>query len=163
MQLKLATAAAGAWLILCSAAAIADVVLDVAEQALLGKRQVDAYAALAPLQMERAGDVRFDYLLGIAALDSGKPGEAIIALERVLTVDPAHAQARAELARAYFVLGDHAHARREFAAVKSQKIARRGAGNDPKIFGRDGGARAAHRSQRAGLCRTRRRSRQQHQ
>lgn len=120
MPHRIATAATSAWLVLFSLNAAADAVLDAAEQALLAQRAADAYAALAPLQMERAGDVRFDYLFGIAALDSGKPGEAILAFERVLTINPTHAQARAELARAYFMLGDHAGARREFAAVKAQ-------------------------------------------
>ena len=120
MRQRIVTAATYAWLALYSLTATADAVLAAAEQALLAQRPADAYAALAPLQMDRAGDPRFDYLLGMAALDSGRPGEAILAFERVLTVDPAHAQARAELARAYFVLGDHAGARREFAAVKDQ-------------------------------------------
>lgn len=111
---------AGVWLALFSLCAAADAVLDDAEQALLAQRPAAAYAALAPLQSQRAGDVRFDYLLGIAALDSGRPGEAIIAFERVLAVNPEHAQARAELARAYFVLGDHTGARREFDTVTRQ-------------------------------------------
>ena len=63
------------------------------------------YLALAPQADERAGDPAFDYALGIAALDSGRYGEAIIALQRVLAVQPGNAQARAELARAYALAG----------------------------------------------------------
>jgi hypothetical protein len=40
----------------------------------------------------------FDYLLGIAALDSGKPDRATIAFERVLAVNPNFAGARLDLA-----------------------------------------------------------------
>ena len=80
-----------------------------------------AYAILKPLEAERSGDPDFDYLLGIAALDSGRATEAVFALERVLAVNPAHPQARAEIARAYFVLGETTAAKREFESVKSQQ------------------------------------------
>lgn len=75
------------------------------------------YRTLAPQADERAGDPAFDYALGIAALDSGRYGEAIIALQRVLAVQPNNAQARAELARAYALAGDIDTAREQFATV----------------------------------------------
>ena len=80
----------------------------------------EAYALLAPEQSRRAGDPDYDYLLGIAALDSGRPTEAIFALERVLAVRPKHLQARAEIARAYLASGEKAAAKQEFEAVQSQ-------------------------------------------
>ncbi len=83
-------------------------------------KAADAYALLAPQQADRAGDPDYDYLLGIAALDSGKPNEAIFALERVLAVNPDNLQARAEIARAYFATGEKALSRQEFEAVQSQ-------------------------------------------
>lgn len=76
-----------------------------------------AYATLAPQEAPRAGDPEFDSALGIAALDSGNYGAAIIALQRVLAVQPTNAAARAELARAYALAGDIDTARREFATV----------------------------------------------
>lgn len=76
-----------------------------------------AYQALAGQVGERAGDPDFDYQLGIAALDAGQYGEAIIALQRVLAVQPDNAPARAELARAYALAGDIDTARQEFATV----------------------------------------------
>jgi tetratricopeptide (TPR) repeat protein len=75
------------------------------------------YRSLAPQADERAGDPAFDYALGIAALDSGRYGEAIIALQRVLAVQPNNAQARAELARAYALAGDIDTAREQFATM----------------------------------------------
>ncbi len=45
-----------------------------------------AYSLLEPLEFEHSGEERFDYLIGIAALDSGKPDKATLALERVLIV-----------------------------------------------------------------------------
>lgn len=75
------------------------------------------YQQLAPLAAQRAGDPAFDYALGLAALDSGRHGEAIIALQRVLARQPNHAEARAELARAYAMAGDIDTARAQFATV----------------------------------------------
>ncbi|GMV03202.1 MAG: DUF560 domain-containing protein [Burkholderiaceae bacterium] len=68
------------------------------------------------------GDPDFDYLLGLAALDSGEPGQAVIALERVLMARPDFLQARAEIARAYFALRERENARREFETVAAQTI-----------------------------------------
>lgn len=75
------------------------------------------YARLSGEAAVRAGDPAFDYALGIAALDTGRFGEAIIAFQRVLAVTPANAVARAELARAYALAGDIDTARDQFATV----------------------------------------------
>ena len=75
------------------------------------------YRALSAEVPARAGDPAFDYALGIAALDTGRYGEAIIALQRVLALQPANAAARAELARAYALAGDIDTARAQFATV----------------------------------------------
>lgn len=104
---------------LCLPAAVSQAadVLDEA-RALLQAGQADpAYALLAPLEESRAGDPAYDYLLGVSALDSGRPGLAVFALERVLAVRPDHAAARAELARAYFELRDDQAAKQEFENV----------------------------------------------
>ena len=71
---------------------------------------------------ELAGRPDFDYLLGLAALDSGRPGQAIFALERVLMARPDFLPARAEIARAYFMARETENARREFAAVAARRI-----------------------------------------
>ena len=83
-------------------------------------RAAEAYALLSPYQSELAGDPDYDYLLGIAALDSGKFNEAIFALERVLAVRPNHLQARAEIARAYLAVGEIAASKQEFETVQKQ-------------------------------------------
>jgi len=77
----------------------------------------EAYDLLEPMEFERSGEVRYDYLLGIAALDSGKSDKATIAFERVLTVDPNFAGARLDMARAYYQLGDLPRAKTEFETV----------------------------------------------
>jgi len=81
-----------------------------------------AWLALDARVGDYAGDPEFDYLLGLAALDSGRPGRAVFALERVLIAKPDFLQARAELARAYFALREHENAQREFEAVAASEI-----------------------------------------
>ncbi|MDD2720858.1 MAG: tetratricopeptide repeat protein [Gallionella sp.] len=79
-----------------------------------------AYDLLEPLAFERAGEIRYDYLLGIAALDSGKPDKATLAFERVLAMDANFAGARLDMARAYYQLGDMVRAKIEFEIVLNQ-------------------------------------------
>ena len=79
-----------------------------------------AYALLEPLEDKFSGDPNFDYLIGIAALDSGKPDKATLAFERVLAMEPGFAGARLDMARAYFQLGDLTRAKAEFVAVLEQ-------------------------------------------
>jgi len=79
-----------------------------------------AYTLLKPLEFERSGETRFDYLIGAAALDSGKPDMATLAFERVLAVNPDSAAARLDMARAYYQLGDMQRARTEFLAALKQ-------------------------------------------
>jgi len=83
-------------------------------------KPAEAYALLEPLEFDRSGEVRFDYLLGIAALDSGKPDKATLAFERVLAVNPNFAGARLDMARAYYQLGDLPRAQTEFQEVLKQ-------------------------------------------
>lgn len=83
-------------------------------------KPAEAYKLLEPLEFDRSGEVRFDYLLGIAALDSGKPDKATLAFERVLAEEPGYAGARLEMARAYYQLGDLSRARTEFEVVSKQ-------------------------------------------
>lgn len=76
-----------------------------------------AYALLEPFEFEHSGKENFDYLLGVAALDSGRPDRATLAFERVLMLNPSSAAARMEMARAYYQLGDMPRARTEFENV----------------------------------------------
>lgn len=76
--------------------------------------------SLAQEHLERhAGEPDFDFLAGLAALEAGHPEHAAMILQRVLLMRPNHHRARLELARAYFLLGDYAAARREFQAVQA--------------------------------------------
>jgi len=118
-QKAAAVCAAAVLLLLSQSVAFADAVTDRAKRLMQQKNAPAAYELLAPLESQRAGDPEYDYLLGIAALDSGQRERAIFALERVLAVQPNNTQARAEIARAYFELGEKENARREFTTVRS--------------------------------------------
>lgn len=73
-----------------------------------------AYQLLEPLEAERAGDVDYDYLLGVAGVESGNVTRGAFALERVLATDPNHKDARAEMAKAHFILGETDASKAEF-------------------------------------------------
>lgn len=81
-----------------------------------------AYERLKREEHRFIGIVAFDYLLGLAALDTGYPAEAILHLERVLINQPDFLQARAEIARAYLKAQEPENARREFQTVAAQEI-----------------------------------------
>jgi hypothetical protein len=79
-----------------------------------------AYMLLIAEQDKLAGQPDFDYLLGVAALDSGKTDEAIIAFERVLAAQPNNAGAQLDLARAYFNVGSLDLAEGTFRKLREQ-------------------------------------------
>lgn len=81
-----------------------------------------AYDMLHAVEPERAGDAEFDYLYGVAALDSGHPVEAVFALERVVDLNPDNGPARGELARAYLALGETDDAQTEFKRVTEMDL-----------------------------------------
>ena len=83
-------------------------------------RQADykkAYQLLEPLEDARAGDMQYDYLFGVAGVESGNVTRGAFALERVLAVEPNHQDARAEMAKAHFLLGEKEAAKQEFNYV----------------------------------------------
>jgi tetratricopeptide (TPR) repeat protein len=95
-----------------------DATLDRARALIQSSQGKAAYELLAPFEQQRAGDVEYDYLLGLAAMDAGQYTRAVFALERVLAMRPNHPQARAEIARAYFLMGENRAARQEFESVR---------------------------------------------
>jgi hypothetical protein len=79
--------------------------------------QFDKAYAVALKQPQLIGDPHFDFLYGLAAVNTGHAAEGVLALERHLAAVPANDRARLELARGYFLLGDDVHARAEFEFV----------------------------------------------
>jgi predicted Zn-dependent protease len=94
--------------------------LSEADALLRQQRALDAYAQLSAHEIDWSGNPAFDYLLGAAALDSGKPRDAIFALERAVAAQPDFLGARMELARAYFDSGDDAASRAQFEFLRAQ-------------------------------------------
>lgn len=100
-------------------AALADDDLLVAAQAKLDTHDAaGAYALLADAESRHAGNQRFDYLLGVAALDAGHVTRAIFALERLVQGHPDDTLGHAELGRAYLAAGDPEHAREELRLAR---------------------------------------------
>jgi outer membrane protein len=100
----------------------ADTVTDEAKSLLAAGKGAEAYRLLEPQESVRAGEPLFDFLLGLASLESGQNTRAVFALERVLAVDPDNVRARAEIARAYLALGETETALQEFQTVKRQGV-----------------------------------------
>ncbi len=96
-----------------SGAALPDLLARAAELSRSGK-PAEAYELLLSAEDSYIGTIEFDYALGRAALDAGRPDKATLALTRVLALDPAHAGASIDMGRAYLALGDFARARRTF-------------------------------------------------
>ncbi len=80
-----------------------------------------AYTLLSKREIELAGNPFFDYLLGVAALDSGRANDGIFSLRRALLVVPGFSGARMELARAYFETGNLAMSRPLFEQLLSEQ------------------------------------------
>lgn len=102
--------------------ALADELTDRAKTLLEQNKATEAFALLDTEENVRAGEVSYDLLLGVSALESGQNTRAVFALERVLAVEPNNARARAEIARAYLAMGDTTAARQEFESVQKQGV-----------------------------------------
>ncbi len=113
----------GAMFSFSSVCALADqALLEEAHELHAGGKAEQAYKLLQAQADNNAGEPEFDYLLGIAAIDAGVPLQAVFALERVLDIEPDNALARAELARAYYLIGENEAARAEFEKAKESKM-----------------------------------------
>ena len=100
-----------------AASAETQALLRQAEQLLGSGASQQAYDLLSPREQALSGNAFFDYLLGVAALDSGRTNEAILHLRRAVATAPAFSGARMELARALFEAGEPGEARPLFAAL----------------------------------------------
>jgi outer membrane protein len=95
-------------------------VLKEAEALLAEHKAREAYELLSANELDLGGAALFDYLLGVAALDSGHANDAAFALERVIATQPDFSGARMELARAEFERGEYSLARTQFQYLLTQ-------------------------------------------
>lgn len=93
--------------------------LGQARQHLENNEAQEAFELLSQQTGEYAGDVQFDYWLGLAAVRAGEYGRASFALERVIAQQPNHAGARLELATAYVALGQEEEAARQLDMLRT--------------------------------------------
>jgi hypothetical protein len=100
----------------------ADELTDEAQRLMDANQPAAAYELLFNEIEERAGTPEYDLLLGIAAMDSNHPTQAVFAFERVLAIEPDNSRARLELARAYFELNENEASREEFSYAKTLEI-----------------------------------------
>jgi tetratricopeptide (TPR) repeat protein len=85
-------------------------------------KPADAFKLLSDAEVQQAGDIEFDLALGAAANAAGEFTRAIIALERVLAVQPGNERARAELGRALYGVGDHKGAKQLLSESRQQGL-----------------------------------------
>ena len=93
--------------------------IEQAQELIDSGKAEEALKLLRPLQPQFEGVPAFDYVFGIACIDTGRNVEAIFALERVVDNLPEHGPARAELAKAYLALGETDDAKTQFEKVKA--------------------------------------------
>ena len=96
--------------------ALADLLKRAAELSDAGKH-ADAYGLLSAEEDAHIGEIAYDYALGRAALNAGRPDRATIAFARVLALDPGHAGALIDTGRAYLALGNRVQAEAAFEAL----------------------------------------------
>lgn len=94
--------------------------LELARKLIVENHPADAYTLLEAEELEQAGKAEYDYLLGLAALNSGQAEKSTLIFERVLAVDPGFTAARVDMGRAYFALGDMVRAQAEFLYALKQ-------------------------------------------
>lgn len=76
-----------------------------------------AWAMASRMEPEHAGDPEFDFWYGLAAKSSGNHQQSVLALERVVILQPANLRAKLELGDSYYRLGNNVEARRLFEEV----------------------------------------------
>ncbi len=79
-----------------------------------------AYALLEPLEIRLAGNVQYDFLLGVSAVNSGKASRAVFAFERVQASAPGYKNIGLWLSIAYYQSGDLPRAKAGFEAILAQ-------------------------------------------
>ena len=85
-------------------------------------KYADAYALMEPYEFEKSGDISYDYLLGVSAVNAGKPDRATLALERVEVASPQYGDVRMWLGIAYFQSGDSVRSKKAFEGLLAQPV-----------------------------------------
>lgn len=95
-------------------------VLTDANTLITTKNYRDLFDYLIRYEFDYAGKAEYDYLLGLAALETQQPNLAVQILQRAVDVDALFSGARMALAQAYFATGDLERAKFHFTLLLSQ-------------------------------------------
>ena len=87
------------------------------QQAIKNNNYKEAYQLGLKLRDRYEGDPEYDFLFGLAALETGMFHEAVFAFERAITYSPNKLRARLELGRAHYATQNYDAAEREFKFV----------------------------------------------
>lgn len=102
---------------MCMAAAALDPAVENLNQLVTENRFSEAYALSKQMMNEFEGDPEFDFLYGVAALETGYPNEAVFAFERLAFTYPNQQRVKLELARAFYQTNNLIASRRLFNEV----------------------------------------------
>lgn len=86
-------------------------------QLVAANRYQEAYDLAVRIQDDHEGEPEYDFLFGLAALETGKPNEAVFALERITYTYPDQMRVKLELARAFYQLNNFQASRQLFTEV----------------------------------------------
>ncbi len=91
--------------------------IDTLNQLIAEGRFQEAYLAAQPGLLDNEGDPEFDFLYGLAAMESGRPDLAVFALERVVLAFPDQPRVKLELARANYMSNNLAESEQLFLEI----------------------------------------------
>lgn len=99
------------------AAESADPAIANLNQLIASNRYEEAYTLATQLMAEHEGDPEFDFLYGLAAMETGRANEAVFALERITYTYPDQQRVKLELARAFYLINNLPASRQLFEEV----------------------------------------------
>ena len=99
------------------AAESADPAIANLNQLIASNRYQEAYTLASQLMADYEGDPEFDFLFGLAAMETGRANEAVFALERITYTYPDQQRVKLELARAFYLINNLPASRQLFEEV----------------------------------------------
>lgn len=94
-------------------------VLGQAQAAIKNHQWSNAVSLLLPLETQLAGDITYDYMLGVALIGNQQSNIAVQVLQRVIDLQPEFADARFSLAVASYQVGDFERAYYHFNLLQN--------------------------------------------
>lgn len=91
--------------------------LENLNQLITANRFQEAYTLADQMMDDHEGEPEFDFLYGLAALETGRPNEAVFAFERITYDYPDQQRVKLELARAFYQINNFPASRQLFQEV----------------------------------------------